>query len=300
MKRLQIIKKVKSRQFFFRVFYYFSVLLMLTVILMAATYFVTNRGVESQYYDKMQYNLEEVSKTVDSQVEMVQNLGLNFFAADVIGQYFKPDAQRTVEINAEQWRVVRVILQNKTIFGDALNELYAYFQGENRVYTAAGVYEADFFFENVCKYEEYPLEFWQTERMKDNDGMNVLLPSIVERTGDRTSIEVIPVVTAQNLSGKTAVFVANDSLAIGCYKAVHENGLAIPEDISVVGYNDIPAAKYLVPPLTTVHLYMDFMGEQAVLVLAERILTGREISIQTLIPAKLVIRESVKRLGRTE
>lgn len=209
MKRLQIIKKVKSRQFFFRVFYYFSVLLMLTVILMAATYFVTNRGVESQYYDKMQYNLEEVSKTVDSQVEMVQNLGLNFFAADVIGQYFKPDAQRTVEINAEQWRVVRVILQNKTIFGDALNELYAYFQGENRVYTAAGVYEADFFFENVCKYEEYPLEFWQTERMKDNDGMNVLLPSIVERTGDRTSIEVIPVVTAQNLSGKTAVFVAN-------------------------------------------------------------------------------------------
>ena len=98
----------------------------------------------------------------------------------------------------------------------------------------------------------------------------------------------------------TAVFVANDSLAIGCYKAVHENGLAIPEDISVVGYNDIPAAKYLVPPLTTVHLYMDFMGEQAVLVLAERILTGREISIQTLIPAKLVIRESVKRLGRTE
>lgn len=209
MKRIQIIKKVKSRQFFFRVFYYFSVLLMLTVILMAATYFVTNRGVESQYYDKMQYNLEEVSKTVDSQVEMVQNLGLNFFATDVIGQYFKPDAQRTVAINAEQWRVVRVILQNKTIFGDALNELYAYFQGENRVYTAAGVYEADFFFEHVCKYDRYSFDFWQTERMKDNEGMNVLLPSIMERGGDRTSIEVIPVVTAQNLSGRTAVFVAN-------------------------------------------------------------------------------------------
>ena len=95
----------------------------------------------------------------------------------------------------------------------------------------------------------------------------------------------------------TAVFVANDSLAIGCYKAVNEKGLAIPEDISVVGYNDIPAAKYLVPPLTTVHLYMDFMGEQAVSMLAERILTGREIAIQTLIPAKLVIRESVRKLN---
>ena len=95
----------------------------------------------------------------------------------------------------------------------------------------------------------------------------------------------------------TAVFVANDSLAIGCYMAVNEKGLAIPEDISVVGYNDIPAAKYLVPPLTTVHLHMDFMGEQAVSMLAERILTGREIAIQTLIPAKLVIRESVRKLN---
>lgn len=96
----------------------------------------------------------------------------------------------------------------------------------------------------------------------------------------------------------TAVFVANDSLAIGCYKAIHEKGLGIPEDISVVGYNDIPAAKYLVPPLTTVHLYMELMGEQAVTVLAERILSGREIPTQTLIPATLVERESVKKLAK--
>ena len=94
----------------------------------------------------------------------------------------------------------------------------------------------------------------------------------------------------------TAVFVANDSLAIGCYKAVNEKGLSIPDDISVIGYNDIPAAKYLVPPLTTVHLHMDFMGEQAVTLLAEKILSGREISIQVLIPAKLVLRESVRAL----
>ena len=50
------------------------------------------------------------------------------------------------------------------------------------------------------------------------------------------------------------------------------------------------------PPLTTVHLHMDFMGEQAVTLLAEKILSGREISIQVLIPAKLVLRESVRAL----
>jgi len=94
----------------------------------------------------------------------------------------------------------------------------------------------------------------------------------------------------------TAVFVANDSLAIGGYKAVNEKGLAIPKDISVVGYNDISAAKYLVPPLTTVHLHMEFMGERAVDILEERIFSEREICVQTLIPARLVIRESVRKL----
>lgn len=96
----------------------------------------------------------------------------------------------------------------------------------------------------------------------------------------------------------TAVFVANDSLAIGCYKAVSEGGLTIPDDISIVGYNDISAAKYLVPPLTTVRLHMEFMGEHAVNVLTERILTEREICVQTLIPTKLVIRESVKKIEK--
>ena len=91
----------------------------------------------------------------------------------------------------------------------------------------------------------------------------------------------------------TAIFAVNDSLAVGCYKAIHENGLTIPNDISVVGFNDISVAKYLVPPLTTVQLHMDFMGEQAVNLIAERITSGREISMQILIPAKLIIRESV-------
>ena len=91
----------------------------------------------------------------------------------------------------------------------------------------------------------------------------------------------------------TAIFCANDSLAIGCYKAVQEAGLEIPEDISIVGFNDISMAKYLVPPLTTVHIPMDFMGERAVEVLAERIYTNREISMNISIPAKLIFRESV-------
>lgn len=90
----------------------------------------------------------------------------------------------------------------------------------------------------------------------------------------------------------TAIFTANDSLAVGCYKAIQEAGLRIPEDISVIGFNDISMAKYLVPPLTTVHVFTDFIAAQSVTVLAERVYSGREISMNISVPTKLMVRES--------
>lgn len=97
----------------------------------------------------------------------------------------------------------------------------------------------------------------------------------------------------------TAIFTANDSLAVGCYKAVQEAGLTIPKDISIIGFNDISLARYLVPPLTTVHVPVDFMGTQAVNVLSERILTNREISMHISVPGKVIVRESVSRLNES-
>ena len=76
--------------------------------------------------------------------------------------------------------------------------------------------------------------------------------------------------------------------------AAYELGLHIPEDISIIGFNDIPAAKYMIPPLTTVRLYMEFMGEYAVKLLEERILHGREICVKVSVPTQLCIRDSVK------
>ena len=78
----------------------------------------------------------------------------------------------------------------------------------------------------------------------------------------------------------TALFVANDSMAVGCYKAAYELGLSIPADISIIGFNDIPTAKYMIPPLTTMRLYMEFMGEYAVRMLEERILGERELCVK--------------------
>ena len=90
----------------------------------------------------------------------------------------------------------------------------------------------------------------------------------------------------------TAILVANDSMAIGCYQAAHELSLRIPEDVSLSGCNDIPSAKYMIPPLTTVRLHTDQMGRQAVGMLSDRILGGRKVSLKVLLPGELVERGS--------
>ncbi|KAA0944272.1 LacI family DNA-binding transcriptional regulator [Sporosarcina sp. ANT_H38] len=90
----------------------------------------------------------------------------------------------------------------------------------------------------------------------------------------------------------TALFVANDSIAIGCYKAAYELGVEIPKDLSIVGFNDVSSAQYMVPPLTTVKLYTEIMGESAVDLLLERIATKRGICKKITIHTKLIERDS--------
>lgn len=113
------------------------------------------------------------------------------------------------------------------------------------------------------------------------------------KSGYRLGLELLN----ETADRPTAVFTANDSIAVGCYRAIRDKQLRIPEDISVIGFNDNPMTNYLIPPLTTVHLHMDFMGKEAVMLLAERINQGRDISMHIEIPAKLVIRESVAKIG---
>lgn len=94
----------------------------------------------------------------------------------------------------------------------------------------------------------------------------------------------------------TAIFASNDSVASGIYRAAYELGLDIPNDISVIGFNDIPGAKYMVPPLTTVRVYMEFMGEHAVEVLEHKIKDLRTIGVKVLVPTKLYSRDSVNKI----
>jgi len=88
-----------------------------------------------------------------------------------------------------------------------------------------------------------------------------------------------------------AVFVTSDVVAFGAVQAIHTRGLRIPEDIAIVGFDDVPLASYCIPPLTTVRMPAVEMGRRAGKLLAERIagtVHERHITLET----ELVIRTS--------
>jgi LacI family transcriptional regulator len=88
-----------------------------------------------------------------------------------------------------------------------------------------------------------------------------------------------------------AVFVASDVVALGAIGALREAGRRVPDDVSVVGFDDIPLAAFFDPPLTTVRLPAYELGQAAGRALLERI-TGQAIPTRTLLPTELIVRAS--------
>jgi LacI family transcriptional regulator len=95
----------------------------------------------------------------------------------------------------------------------------------------------------------------------------------------------------------TAIFAAYDINALFGYKAIHEFNLKIPDDISVVGFDDIDLAKMATPPLTTVRVYKEELGSVAVRNLRQMISEEPTGHTTIIIPVRLIKRNSVKRLN---
>lgn len=94
----------------------------------------------------------------------------------------------------------------------------------------------------------------------------------------------------------TAIFVCNDLMAVGALCAIHEAGLSVPQDISIIGYDDIPLASYTVPRLTTIAQPAEQIGQMAVERLIDR-LQDSELEPQSRsLPVKLVRRDSCRSL----
>lgn len=94
----------------------------------------------------------------------------------------------------------------------------------------------------------------------------------------------------------TAFFVGNDTIAIGVLKALYEKNIRVPEDVSIIGFNDLIASQYTMPPLTTVRVHIEHLANASVDLILEKINKSRRYCKKVIIPSELVVRESTKHL----
>lgn len=93
----------------------------------------------------------------------------------------------------------------------------------------------------------------------------------------------------------TAIFAASDDSALGAIRAIRERGLHVPDDISVIGFDDLPYSQWTDPPLTTIRQPLAEMGDAAVDLLI-RIRAGLAASAHTELSTRLIVRSSTARL----
>ena len=93
------------------------------------------------------------------------------------------------------------------------------------------------------------------------------------------------------------MFAANDQMALGVLRALHESGRAVPADVSVVGFDDMEESGSFWPPLTTVRQYFAEVGSRSVEALVHEV-EGGEPRGTTLVDTELVVRDSTGRPPR--
>ncbi|MBI5671368.1 MAG: LacI family DNA-binding transcriptional regulator [Chloroflexi bacterium] len=124
-------------------------------------------------------------------------------------------------------------------------------------------------------------------------------PQLVTPLNDRWDYHSGYYATRKLLEGSprpTAIFAAGDQMAIGAYRALAEAGLRVPDDMSVIGFDDIEAAQFTIPPLTTIRQPLDQIAGNAFRLLLD-LLDGRQPETTSIIlPPELIVRDSTGRL----
>lgn len=104
----------------------------------------------------------------------------------------------------------------------------------------------------------------------------------------------------QRASQVTAIFACSDETALGVLKAARDSGLRVPQDLSVIGFDDLPLVHEVSPALTTMHVDKVLMGRLGVRQLLERVRNPNMPAVTVLLQTELVMRESVTRLRPRE
>ena len=131
------------------------------------------------------------------------------------------------------------------------------------------------------------LDAMRSQKLGIDDGLIVFSDTFTEREGARCCGQLL-----DRRRDFTAIVAGNDLLALGCYDALEERGLRCPEDVSVVGYNDMPFVDRFRPPLTTVRVPHYELGATAAELMLEQLQGIPGPARQLLLAPELVVRGS--------
>jgi LacI family transcriptional regulator len=152
-----------------------------------------------------------------------------------------------------------------------------------------------------------PLDWWEAQERKrgwrdtlKTEGLEVSEQGCVEGNWSSSSGEQAFIQLLESFPDMDAVFVANDQMALGVLREAHGRDIRVPDQLAVIGFDDIPESAYFYPSLTTISQDLQLLGAQAVQNIVEMIQArqgGQSVSARSsLIPPRLVVRESSKRV----
>lgn len=259
---------------------------------LADPYYLSIRLVVERICSERCINLVKLDENID--LKLVKELS----GILVIGNYYTDMVEKMsndndnivyVDYSPDESKYDSVVIDKKKATFDLLN--YIYEIGHRRIGLIGGK-DLNENYENMM-IDERDIEYQYFMKCK-----GIYNPKYIY-TASRFNFKSGYELTKEMLKEKerpTAVFVENDTMAIGAYKAIAEEGLTIPDDISIVGFNDQPSAKYMVPSLTTVKLSTEYLASAAIDLVLENIDGSRPYKKKVAIPTKLKIRKSCKNI----
>lgn len=168
--------------------------------------------------------------------------------------------------------------------GAAMGMEYLIQKGKRRIGYIHGV---DNNYDNIRRYRAYldVMRKYQLEPYR---------PFIIRGNFEQEeTYEAIKRVLSEGVEIPDAIFCANDEIGFGCIKALRENGIRVPRDISILGFDDIDMSQYYIPPLTTIHSPIAELGTESARE-AIRLAEGDQLEgNQKILTATLTERESV-------
>lgn len=201
---------------------------------------------------------------------------------ELLKKYFK--RMVCISLNCLNIRCDQVYVDGNIAAKDAVDYLYSL--GHRRIGFIGESNDSRYL--GFCKaIEELKLQ---------SDSRNVERNAMISMEGGNTSMENIILAKGN----PTAIFCSNDRAAIGALRACKQYNINVPEDISIIGMNDIETVQYVSPMLSTVHVPLEEMGKIAVSVILDRINGGHQSHIKVCLPHSIIKRESCSNVKESD